>query len=116
MYQVEHIEKTYKAADLEAGFIGRSCSFEFRALADRSPSGQRRFEQLQRNLEQHGMIDPLITHKGCVLIGMRRFDILKDTQEEFKCLEVTEDVATWTGKDITRFQNWKTQVNQGPAC
>ena len=116
MYEVEHVEKIYKAKDLQPGFIGRSCSFEFRDLEARSPTGQIRFEQLRTHLELHGMIDPLITHQGHVLIGMRRFDILKDKQEEFKCLEVTEDVATWTSKDITRFQNWKTQVNQGPAC
>lgn len=116
MYEVEHIEKEYRAEQLVSGFIGRSCSFEFRAYENLGPSGQRRFDQLRHHLEQHGMIDPLITHKGCVLIGMRRFEILKRTKETFKCLEVTEDVATWTGKDITRFQNWKTQVNQGPAC
>lgn len=116
MYEVEHIEKTYRAEELVPGFIGRSCSFEYKPYERLGKAGQLRFDRLRQHLLQHGMIDPLITHKGCVLIGMRRFAILRNTQEEFKCLEVTEDVATWIGKDITRFQNWKTQVNQGPAC
>lgn len=116
MNDVEHIEKTYRSEELVSGFIGRSCSFEFREYARLGKAGQARFNRLRQSLEQHGMIDPLITHKGCVLIGMRRFEILKKIQGEFKCLEVTEDVAGWISADITRFQNWKTGINKGPAC
>ena len=108
---VEHTRITYKSEDLISGFIGKSCSFEFRGYENMSPTGRARFDKLRKHLAANGLLNPLITYKGHVLIGMRRFEILKDTQAEFDCVEITEEVENWTSQDITRFQNFKTKLN-----
>lgn len=84
----------------------------------RSVHDQRRFETLRQHVKEHGMLNPLITYQGHVLIGMRRFEILQDQMESFECLEVTENINNWTSMDITRFQNWKTETygSEVPAC
>ena len=41
---------------------------------------------------------------------MRRFDILKHLQDDFKCIEILEDVENFTGSDIVRLNNFNAAV------
>lgn len=99
--------KRAAAGDLVLGFKGNSCSFEFREYADRSPEQQAAYNRLRDDLLANGMRDPLITYRNHVLIGMRRFEILRDHREEFECVEILEDVPNWTTADIDRLQAFK---------
>lgn len=108
---VQHRRATFHRDQLQSGFVGETCSFEHRPLHERSEGDRRRYEKLRRHLAEHGMLNPLITYKGHVLIGMRRFEILKDSQEYFECVEITENVETWKSQDVTRLQNFKTKLN-----
>lgn len=107
---IEHRMIVYRSEDLQNGFIGKSCSFEHIPLKQRSDDAKQAYQRLRDDLLCNGMQDPLITYQGHVLIGMRRFEILKNIQAEFKAVEVLEDVATWTGKDIDRLQAFKKMI------
>ena len=85
---------------LALGFRGKSCSFEHRPYAERSPEAREAYDRLKVDLLKNGMRDPLIVHNGCVLIGMRRFEILRDSQEYFPCIVIVEPVGCWTGKEV----------------
>ncbi len=119
-YQVEHEEKTYRSDELSQGWRSRtgSVQFNYSPLNMRGKVDQQRFETLRVHLLQHGMINPLITFDGCVLIGMRRYEILQDEQEIFPCLEVIENMHSWESPDIVRLKNWviETYGNRAPEC
>ena len=120
-YHVDHVRTTYMVAELECGYRNRTGSVQFnhRAYDQRAESARKRYDMLRADLEKQGMINPLITKNGGVLIGMRRFEIMRGMgQEVFECLEVTENMNLWTSKDVTRFQNWKTYLygDSAPAC
>lgn len=107
---IKHRIMVYQTADLCLGFKGRSCSFEHRPLPDRTPEAQAAYQRLRNDLLANGMKHPLITYCGHILIGMRRFEILKDRQDEFKCVEVLEDVRFWERDDIKRLQAFKREL------
>ena len=122
-YHVECEDREYKARDLQNGFKSRTGGIQFNWCPRkmRSESGQRRMDQLEKHLREHGMINPLITYDGHVLIGMRRFEIMSEIMGDdwiVPCIEVLEDIHSWTSKDVTRFQNWKTYLygDSAPAC
>lgn len=51
------------------------------------------------------MMDPLITYKGHILIGMRRFEIMVGLgQTAFPCIEIDEDVGQWWRDDLPRLE------------
>lgn len=95
---------------LSLGFIGICCSFEHRLFKDRTPEAQEAYLKLKDSLIKFGMKDPLITHRGNVLIGMRRFEILASTQKSFRCIEILEDVALWRKPDIIRLSDLKKEL------
>jgi len=97
----------YRSQDLEPGFIGNTCSFEHRAFNDRSERAQDAYRRLRDDLLQNGMMHPLITYKGHILIGMRRFEILRQHRNDFLCYEVLEEVDTWRAEDIKRLKEFK---------
>ena len=92
------------------GFQGNSVSFDWRPFDERSPSAQEAFRRLERSLLDEGLRSPLITYKGHVLVGQRRFEILRDRRSEFVCFEVTEEVENWRGPDIERLNAFKRDV------
>ena len=81
--------------ELRLGFKGKTISFEHRAFDDRTPDAQRAYLALRDDLLSNGMVDPLITYTGHVLIGMRRFEIMRGEHELFACVEILEPVETW---------------------
>jgi len=104
---VKHRFIVYRAEDLKLGFIGRSCSFEHRARSERSPEAIRAYIKLAVDLRKNGMKHPLITYKGSVLVGMRRYEIMKGCLAEFNCVEILESVEDWLMPDIKRLSKFK---------
>jgi hypothetical protein len=107
---MNHYLTVHKTETLKPGFKGKTCSFEFREEADRAPTAQKRYKDLEKHLLEHGMKNPLITYKGHVLIGQRRFMILKNVQTSFKCVELLEDVENFTTPDLVRLNNFNTKL------
>lgn len=107
---MRHARIVYRSEDLKLGFDGNSVHFEHREFEDRSPEAQAAYLRLKDSLLSEGMIDPLITYCGHVLIGMRRFEILREVQDEFTCIEILEDVPNWKSGDIRRLQDFKRDV------
>lgn len=99
---IKHYLTAYRADWLTLGFVGRSCSFEHRPYSDRSAEARAAYDRLRASLESEGLKDPLITYKGHVLIGMRRFEILRESRLWFPCIEVDEPVEDWRSEDIDR--------------
>lgn len=56
------------------------------------------------------MKHPLITYKGHVLIGQRRFEIMCNRVDEFECIEILEPVEHWTTSDIDRLTRFKESI------
>ena len=107
---IQYIDTIYKTEDLQLGFVGKHCSFEHRKFEDRTPKAQHAYMDLRVNLFMYGMKYPLITYKGHVLIGMRRFEILKSCMYLFRAYEITENVDEWIAKDIKRLTAFKNKM------
>jgi hypothetical protein len=107
---VRHTTRVYRSCELQMGFKGKSCSFEWRPFAERSPAAQRAYKRLKASLHAQGMRYPLITYKGHVLIGQRRFEIMRDLCYQFECIEILEPVEDWTTPDIDRLTRFKESI------
>ena len=110
---IDHVAVNFRSVDLSLGFVGKHVSFEHRDFNDRTPEARGAYLRLKATLLRDGMRDPLITHKGHVLIGMRRFEILRRYMFQFPCTEIMEDVSEWTRKDIKRLNALKRELYQG---
>lgn len=108
---VKHCMRRYHRDELVQGFKGKSCSFEFKPYEEMGPTWQQRFDRLKADLLQYGMKHPLVTYKGHILMGMRRFAVLKDVQEHYDCIEILEAVENFMGPDIVRLNNFNLEVN-----
>ena len=96
------VEKVYHREDLECGLmISPVLGWKHAQYEDRSPESKKQYDRLKAHLIEHGLLNPLITHRGHVLIGQRRFEIMRDRLETFLCLEVDEDiVGEWTPRRV----------------
>lgn len=100
-----HRVLTYQAGDLRLGFKGERIEFTHRPYHRRSVEARAEYDALRLDLEQRGMLHPLITYLGHVLIGMRRYEIMVSLgQQAFPCIEVDEDVSLWWRDDIPRLE------------
>jgi hypothetical protein len=108
--EVKHCIRVYRQRDLVQGFKGKACSFEFTPMDQCSPTGRARFEKLRDDLRRYGMKHPLITYQGHILIGMRRFEVVQEWEEEFTCVEVLEQVENWVTADIVRLNNFNATI------
>ena len=82
--------------ELELGFVGRRISFEHRPYLMRSTEAQADYDALELDIHKHGIRDPLITHEGHVLVGMRRYEIARKIGvTRMMCIEIDEDVSEW---------------------
>lgn len=105
---IDHHRCTYQAEDLVQGFQGERIDFTYRPYGRRSTEARAAYDELRRDLEQRGMQHPLITHRGHILIGMRRFEIMRALgQDTFDCLEIDEDVSQWWRDDLPRLEALK---------
>lgn len=97
---IHYAECMYHRDALELGFKGNTISFEHRAFEDRTPDAQRAYRELEVDLLANGMLNPLIVYDGHVIIGMRRFEILRHCTEIFPCLLVVDDVSNWHLEEV----------------
>lgn len=104
---IQYKIKLYKSADLQLGFQGNSCCFDWRPFDRRSAEAQAAYLKLKDSLHAVGVRDPLITYRGHVLVGQRRFEIMRDRVPVFVCYEVLEKVEDWRGPDIERLDAFK---------
>lgn len=97
---------------MKCGFDGQSLHFSHRRYEDRTLESRIDYDKLIIDLFHNGMKNPLITHKGHVLIGMRRFEIMKTMGHvQVKCWEITEDVSQWDRDDLPRLQVLRDSYN-----
>lgn len=91
---------TKKPEELTPGLAIGRVSFKFTLYDNRAGTDKIRYDLLKKDLIKNGMRNPLIIWQGHVLVGMRRYDILKDIVEEFECLEVQEDISKWSSSSV----------------
>lgn len=102
--QFEYREQ--RCADLVCGYENEhGLRFRHKSYDQRSPAAQAQYDRLKAHLSEHGMLNPIITYKGHVLIGQRRFEIVKETQETIPTLEVLEPLHEWRVTDVTALTN-----------
>ncbi len=102
-----------KQSELVNGFAGDKVQFEWRPFNERAPEAQTAYLKLKASLLKDGMRDPLITHCGHVLVGMRRFEILSEvngSDQHYRCAEIDEDVENWDRDDVVRLDRFKTEL------
>jgi len=101
---VKHHRRTYRLDHLELGFRGKHVHFTWRPYEERSEEARAAYDRLEADIRERGMLHPIITHRGHVLIGQRRVEILRkdwaDLSDEVECVEIDEDVSAWTGHDV----------------
>ncbi len=103
----------FRANQLKLGFKGEHCDFTWKPYDERSPEARAAYDALRADMIRVGMLRPLITYQGHVLIGMRRFEIEVSITGErvwLDCYEVMEDVSQWGRDDIDRLEEFKKQV------
>lgn len=102
--QFEH--RIQKCADLMCGYKNNlGLRFRHRPYEERSPVAKAAYDRLREHLNEHGMLNPIITYKGHVIIGQRRFEIMRETVDEIHCLEVMEPLHEWRVTDVTVLTN-----------
>lgn len=98
---VDLTEKHYHRDELVCGLkISDEINYKHAEFHERGPSSQAQYKRLRAHLYEHGMLNPLITYRGHVLIGQRRFEIMRSRQDYFECLEVNEDMSEWTASRV----------------
>ena len=71
------------------------------------------FDRLVVSIYHHGILCPLITHRGHVLIGQRRAEIgQRFGIETVECWDVQEDVTLWWRPDVARLDQLKRKVGE----
>lgn len=100
---VSFVVRRYHRDDLVCGYTNGVIQFRHKAFDERSSFQQRKYIALREHLKEHGQIHPIITWQGHILIGMRRFEILREWQEWFDCDEVDDDVSQWDHTNLRQF-------------
>lgn len=97
---------TFNSNELTPGFKGDHCCFEHKDFCDRTPYAQTAYRRLEKSLLENGMTSPLIVYQNHVIVGMRRFEILRDKQQSFECIEVMEDLQTGGAEWVDRINSF----------
>tara|TARA_S200002703_G_scaffold95101_1_gene82116 strand:- start:788 stop:1105 length:318 start_codon:yes stop_codon:yes gene_type:complete len=92
---------------LRCGYDGQTIHFDYRPYEARTEAARAAYDRLRADLLANGLKDPLITYRDHILIGMRRFEILRDKRDSFPCIEILEDVRHWTRDDLRRLNELK---------
>lgn len=103
--KVDFIRCTQRTDALVCGFRGREVEFKHKAYEERSGAQRAMYDRLRAHLAEHGMKNPIVTYKGHVLIGQRRFEVMKETEAEIDCLEFTGDLHEWPIARVTEITN-----------
>ena len=111
---INHSYTTYTVEDLKLGFRCKNVHFSWKPYKDRFESHRKDYDRLIVSIFHYGILKPVITYQGHVLIGMRRVEILQRMSplQSIKCCEILEDVTQWTTKDIDRLDELKKQIGE----
>jgi len=127
---VNHHRRTYRLDELVLGFDGEHVHFTWRPYEERRPEAREGYDRLEADIRERGLLHPIITHRGHVLIGQRRVEILRKIDAEggsfhdtlaqlpmfrpawvVPCVEIDEDVSRWTAHDVfERLEAFKRQL------
>lgn len=112
--RVANVPTTRQLDGLQLGFHGARVDFDHRPYDDRTAPARAAYDRLRDSIEVSGIRQPILVHGPHVLAGMRRVEIARaigwDGQRPLEALDITEDVATWTAHDVTRFVAWKANL------
>lgn len=98
----------YEADELDLGLETPSVSFSWRPYDKRRPEARESYDALAADIAVQGILYPVITFRGHVLIGMRRVEIARKLGiRVIQAAEITEDVTAWTGADLPRLERLK---------
>lgn len=113
MVPVKHRLTSVRLGGVELGFHGKHVDFDWRPYDERRPEARAGYDRLEQDLRLRGMRNPIIVHRGHVLIGMRRVEILRKflhPRTMLRAVEIEEDVAAWVSADIDRLQAFKREL------
>ena len=97
----DHVEIWQAVDGLDGGFHGDHVDFELLPYDQRDHEHQASHDALEADIAANGIRNPLITHRGRVLVGQRRLEIARKLGIDMvKCLEISEEVAHWDREDV----------------
>ncbi len=104
---MKHHLYTARTADLVPGFKGETCDFTFRPVEDMNPDQLASYEALREDIIENGIRNPVITYRGHVLIGMRRWMIARELGiDDLESCEIDENMGQWRLHDVRRLKRW----------
>ena len=103
--KVEFKECKQPVSALVCGYKGRELHFKHKHYSERSDAQRAMYDRLRAHLAENGMFNPIVTHKGHVLIGQRRFEIMREWVTEIDCLEIITDIYDWPIARVTEITN-----------
>ncbi|HDZ25362.1 hypothetical protein LCGC14_0359110 [marine sediment metagenome] len=109
MTPISFIEKRIPGALLIPGFRAGSVHFSYKTRDKRRPERQEYFDKIIVSIWRFGLVNPLITYKGRILVGMSRWEIMIkfDPLYIFDCWEILEAVEEWNRYDLDRLDTLK---------
>ena len=86
--------------ELKLGLTLRKVDFSWRPYRDRSEVARADYDRLREDIAKRGILKPIITWRGHVLIGMRRVEIARELGiPVVEAAEIIEDITEWTRDD-----------------
>ena len=108
---VRHEIVTERIGRLRLGFTGARIWFDWRPYAERTPAAREDYDRLIVSIFHHGLLSPLITYSGHVLVGQRRAEIAHRLGIcDARCYRVLENVDAWWRDDVVRLNGLKAQI------
>lgn len=103
--KITFTEKVQRCDDLVCGYKGKEIEFKHKAYRDRSRTERARYDSLRDHLRDNGMLNPVCTFQGHVLVGQRRFEIMRYYADEIATIEVEQDLYEWPINRVTEITN-----------
>lgn len=103
------LDKLVPPASLKLGYHTEGgVDFDWKPYARRTEEARRDYDRLEQSIRAHGILKPLLTYQGHVLIGMRRAEIAaKLGIESVRCWEIVDDVSKWATADLVKLDELK---------
>ena len=110
---IPYTEETADLSALALGFQGKRISFDWRPYHLRTAAARADFDRLLVSIFHRGILKPLITYQGHVLIGQRRAEIgMRLHLGVVRVWEVQEDVSKWWKPDVARLAKLKAKMGE----
>lgn len=104
---MRYVQSTVRTDSLRPGYRGATIDFTWKPYAERRGEDRQAFDALRENIREHGIRHPLVTYRGRVLIGMRRWEIARELGVEFVAVvEILDALETWRIDEVRRLREW----------